>query len=145
MLRKVKSLKRNKYVSIKNLLIVDDCEEVVHMVKRFVAPKFDNIWGATSPSEATRILKGQKVSHLLCDLNLGPRDEDRLSGFVYAAEWRKAFPELERIVIFTAEDISDITIPLHIPRYVNDIVSKNSGMDCVVEALLNTERNRWCC
>jgi CheY-like chemotaxis protein len=145
MLKRVKSLKRNKCLSIRNLLIVDDCEEVVYMAKRFLASKFDNVWTSTSPSEAIRILKGKKVSHLLCELRLGPRDEDRLSGFVYAAEWRKAFPELERVVIFTAEDISDITIPLYVPRYINDIISKNRGMDCVEETLLNTDRNQWCC
>lgn len=141
MFNKVRSLKRNQCTSARNLLIVDDCEEVVYMARRFLSLKFENVWIATSPSEATRILKDQKITHLLCDLCLGPKDEDRLSGFMYAAKWRYSFPNLKRIVIFTAEDITDITIPL----CIDDIVSKNSGMDCVADALLNIDRTIRCC
>ena len=117
----------------KVLLIVDDCEQVANTAKRFLVSEFDRVLTATSPKEATKILKTEPVSHILCDLNFGPRAEHQLLGFVLADQWRFDFPELDRIVIFTCSDVSDVTLPLA----VDGIVSKSRGLAYIADVLLN--------
>ena len=116
----------------KVLLIVDDDRQVARAAKRAISPSFDAVLSTTDPHAATRILEQKKVSHVLCDLNLGLDVHGALNGFAFASLWRSAFPHLEKIVIFTGEDVCDLTIPLD----VDAVLPKSASIDRIAETLL---------
>ena len=119
----------------KVLLIVDDCEQIGRAVKRILQSEFDKVYVTVDPAQATKILDSERVSHVLCDLNLGI-DDERTDGFVFAQLWRNTYPNLEKIFIFTGENIADLTIP----DFLDGIIPKSAGMEQLSTALLQSPK-----
>ena len=113
------------------LLVVDDNGYVADATMRLFATRFDKVFMATGPNEATQILEENIISHILCGLSLG-EDAERLPGIMFSSFWRSEFSSIERIVVFSTEDITDQTIPYD----VDAIISETTSPDGIAKALL---------
>jgi CheY-like chemotaxis protein len=99
------------------LLIVDDEELVCRVLSRDFKHKFDRVLFATRPEDAEEILATGEVTSVVCDYNLGdgaPRGTELLE------KWRKAYPKIERAVIYTGTDPSRIGLT----KWIDSTVSK---------------------
>ena len=91
----------------KTLLIVDDEELVCRGVARGFRHAFEHICFATHPDEAERILADEEVTDLICDYNLG---ESLPAGTDLMERWRRAFPQIQRAVLYSGADLSQIAL-----------------------------------
>ncbi len=89
------------------LLVVDDEPGICRNMARLLGGCFDCVHTATSQSEAERVLREERITHLICDYNLG---EDVPSGAELISEWRGRFPSIGRAVLFTGSTKSEISI-----------------------------------
>ena len=53
------------------LLVVDDEPGICRNMARLLGGCFDCVHTATSQSEAERVLREERITHLICDYNLG--------------------------------------------------------------------------
>ena len=116
----------------KVLLILDDDKYMVRALLRSFDSLFDEIFGVTDPDEATSILELNRVSHIICDLNLGVNVETGTNGFTLSTLWRKRFPTIERIVIYSGEPLGNISIPPEIDA----VVQKTKDIAFITDRLL---------
>ena len=82
----------------KILLVVDDDPRICRMVTRRLLCRFEALLTACTAAEAEQTLMRERVSHLVCDNDLGggaPR------GTALIAGWRSRYPSIERAVLFT--------------------------------------------
>jgi ActR/RegA family two-component response regulator len=110
------------------LLIVDDDLAVCRALKRALGRHFDEVLLAHDPEMAERVLEACRITHLVCDFNLGPGIPlgiDLLPG------WRRANPFIKRAVVFTGTDLTDHPISPLVDRVLN----KADGPDRLLEAL----------
>jgi DNA-binding NarL/FixJ family response regulator len=87
------------------LLIVDDEELVCRGILRNFKNCFDQIFFATHPDDAEKILKQTEVTELVCDYYLGdsvPRGTELL------AKWRRCYPHIRKAVLYSGTDLSKI-------------------------------------
>ena len=89
------------------LLVVDDEPRICKHLARLLERSFYSVHTATSQREAERILGEERVTHLICDYNLG---DDSPSGAELISEWRGRFPSIGLAVLFTASAESQISI-----------------------------------
>jgi DNA-binding NarL/FixJ family response regulator len=111
------------------LLIVDDEELICRGLLRQFRGRFDRVYFATHPGDAERILADIEVTDLICDYNLG---ENVPPGTELLHEWRRAYPNIRRAVIFSGTDLSCVSIP----RTVDSAVSKTASIDVLFAALI---------
>ncbi len=81
------------------LLVVDDEPRICKHIARLLEKSFDSVRTATSQSEAEQVLGEARVTHLICDYNLG---DDSPLGTELISEWRGRFPSIGLAVLFTA-------------------------------------------
>jgi CheY-like chemotaxis protein len=115
------------------LLVVDDEELICRVLLRDFKNRFDKVLFATRLEEAERILESGEVTDLVCDYNLGeavPRGTELLE------KWRKAYPQIERAVIYTGTDTSKITPA----EWIDSTVSKDMPLHCLLSALQGCQR-----
>ena len=121
----------------KNVLVVDDYNQISRLMERALRTSFDAVFTASDPADASRVLEKHHITHLLCDLHLeAGRGTERVTGFTFIEFWRRQFPDIERAVVFTGADIE----PLKKPSEVDAVVSKAEGMDAVIAALMEREK-----
>jgi len=114
------------------LLVVDDEELICRVLLRDFKNRFDKVLFATRLEEAERILESGEVTDLVCDYNLGeavPRGTELLE------KWRKAYPQIERAVIYTGTDTTKIAPA----EWIDSTVSKDLPLRCLLNALLGAE------
>ncbi len=68
---------------------------------------FEQVCFATHPDEAERILAEEEVTDLICDYDLG---ESLPTGTELMERWRKAFPQIQKAVLYSGADLSKITL-----------------------------------
>jgi CheY-like chemotaxis protein len=120
----------------KTVLVVDDNEQICRAMSRRLGPLFDEVFVATDPREAARILEDSFVTHVLCDFDLGfGIGLESVTGYGFVQCWRREFPEIRRTVVFSGTDLSR----LEKPREVDAVVRKTEAPDMVVEALLGED------
>ena len=120
---------------INTLLIVDDEELICRGVLRQLQGRFDRVYFATHPEDAERILAESEVTNLICDYNLG---ETMPRGTELLAKWRQAYPHIRRAVIYSAADLSQISLP----EWVDTAVSKAKSADDLYIALVPDDGSR---
>ena len=89
------------------LLVVDDEAGICRHMARLLRGCFDCVHTATSQSDAERVLREERITHLICDYNLG---QNVPSGAELISEWRGRFPSIGRAVLFTGSSKSEISI-----------------------------------
>jgi DNA-binding NtrC family response regulator len=87
------------------LLIVDDRDEVLRALQRYMALYFSSVFVAKTPPEAEALLAEHSPALLLCDYWLGEAYPPS-TGFIPA--WRKRFTSLRRVVLMSGTKSSSI-------------------------------------
>ena len=118
----------NTVLTQKVALVVDDEHMVCNMLVRVLGRHFDEVLAASSPAEAERLLSEHKVTHMICDCNLGPC---RPLGVDLIPRWRSLYASVERVVVFSGSDLSKLAVPPEIDA----VVSKGGQIKEVLEAL----------
>jgi DNA-binding NtrC family response regulator len=114
--------------SKKIVLIVDDNQMIRRMLWRNLKNVFDEVLTAADPDEADRLLRENRVTHLLCDCDLG---HNAPLGCDLVPAWRKMQPSISRAVIFTGSDVSNTKMP---PE-VDCVVPKTEELKELITAL----------
>jgi CheY-like chemotaxis protein len=110
------------------LLIVDDEDAVCRALARVLGRNFDRIATATASREAVALLKQVNVTHLLCDYWLGPGEPP---GAELAAQWRRTYRSILRVVILSGDDMSS----RNLPKGIDANLSKSADKTELLEAL----------
>lgn len=110
------------------LLVVDDRPYVCRALVRLLKYRFQQVCTANTLSEAESLLCEHPVTHLVCDCALGP-DQPRTIDMIPG--WRRAWPAIERVVLYSGTDLSAVAIP---PE-VDAVVAKGSEPRELIEAL----------
>lgn len=110
------------------LLVVDDDEHVVNLLKRALDKSFGEIITKKTVEEAARFLAGTAVTHVIGDKRAF---ESKVGGERFMAFWRRARPSIERVVMYTGAD------PLSVQYFpeVDAVVEKTVPLALLVEAL----------
>ena len=114
------------------LLIVDDEPRICKHLARLLEKSFYSVHTAVSQSEAELILGEERVTHLICDYNLG---DDSPSGTELISEWRGRFPSIDLAVLFTASAEFQIKMLPGIdrvffkPRDIPELIAMFSGRE----------------
>ncbi|MBN2718339.1 MAG: hypothetical protein JXX14_21020 [Deltaproteobacteria bacterium] len=98
------------------LLILDDEPMIVRLITRWFKKDFSEILYATTPHEAEELLDNRRVTHFVCDANLGP---DQPQGIELINRWFPKYPNIEKAVLFTGMAIESVPTEEGI-----DIISK---------------------
>ena len=96
------------------LLIVDDDPQIRKMLVRILSDDFDEVIVAATPAEAERKLMVYTVTHLVSDFNLG---QDQPPGTELVVRWRKRHRSIERAVLFTGADLTEVEVPAEVDQY----------------------------
>lgn len=91
----------------KILLVVDNEPQITRLVRRVCTKDFAIVYTACSAKRATQILNSIPVTHLVCDFNL---NEDQ-NGVALICGWRSQFSSLQRTILYTGSDFSQISTP----------------------------------
>ena len=116
------------------LLIVDDEELVCRGISRSFKRCFDQVYFATHPDEAERILQQGEVTSLVCDYHLGdslPRGTELME------RWRRAYPHIKNAVLYSGTDLSKIISS----KWVDSKISKSHPLSCLYKAVLLEENS----
>ena len=115
----------------KTLLIVDDEELVCRGILRSFKRCFDEVYFATHPEDAERILKQTAVTNLVCDYHLG---EGVPRGTELMERWRRAYPQIRKAVLYSGADLSTVT-----SSCVDSKISKSLPIHSLFHAVLSDE------
>ena len=87
------------------LLILDDEPMIVRLITRWFKHDFSEIHYATTPVEAEALLASKRITHFVCDANLGP---DQPQGIELINRWYPMYPDLEKAVLFTGMALDSV-------------------------------------
>lgn len=110
------------------LLVVDDRRYVCRALARVLKYRFQQVHTAHTVAEAETRLRDHRVTHLVCDCTMGhdqPRTIDLVPG------WRRNWPAIERVVLYSGTDLSGVEIPAQ----VDAVVPKGADPRELIEAL----------
>ena len=114
-------------------LIVDDYNQVGHLISLLLDSEFDEVIACAGPDAAHTIMETKEITHLLCDYHLGAREgEVAANGYQFAAFWRREFESLERVVVFSNTDLKGMPKP----EEIDEVVSKSIGPHAIADSLL---------
>ncbi len=82
-------------------LVVDDEELICRGILRAFKGRFHRVFTATGPDDAEEILKRCDIAVLVCDYYLG---ESSPRGTELLEKWRRAYPSIERAILYTGTD-----------------------------------------
>jgi ActR/RegA family two-component response regulator len=88
-----------------SLLIVDDREEVLRALERYMGLYLTAVYGAQTPDEAIAAMQTHAPTFLLCDFWLGEKHPPSTS---LIPDWRLRFPCLKRVVLMSGTKSSSI-------------------------------------
>ena len=114
------------------LLIVDDEELVCRGILRNFKHRFDQVFFATDPNEAEKILQRGEVTSLVCDYHLG---ESMPKGTELLAKWRRSYPHIKKAVLYSGTDLSKIVWSYGI----DSKISKSLPLSCLYKAVAHEE------
>jgi DNA-binding NtrC family response regulator len=97
------------------LLVVDDEVDILRTVKRIFRKNFKEIRTTRNIDDAVSELKKRDITHLLCDYWIG---DTQFLGTKYALKWKKLYPSIKKIILFTGSNI--------------DTINKSPGVDAVL-------------
>ena len=152
-MRKIRTHKKVKAKDI--VLVVDDYRSLARTLEKHIGSAVDEVFTAGSVWEAQYILDSVPVTHLLCDLNITVEDGSPLQsgltlppvehqqsrlGFELAPYWREQHPSIQKVVIYTGEEVRD----LRPPSGVDALVCKTDIAE-VLGALLNRQLGTCSC
>lgn len=110
------------------LLVVDDRGYVCRALARVLKYRFQQVHTACTIAEAEDRLQEHRVTHVVCDCAMGPgqpRTLDRVPG------WRRAWPTIERVVLYSGTDLTGVEIP----EEVDALVPKGADPRVLIAAL----------
>lgn len=87
------------------LLIVDDREEVLRALERFMCLYFEQVLTAHTPQQAEAHLAEASPGYLLCDYWLG---DEHPPSTAFIPDWRKRYPCLKRVALMSGTKSSSI-------------------------------------
>ena len=111
------------------LLVVDDESTVCRAICRILRSRFADIQSACTPEEAVAVLDSRRVTHVLCDYRLGAGQP---TGTELVQRWRSQHPSIERAVILTGVEVTQ----LEAPGGVDAVVPKASDPTDLADILL---------
>jgi DNA-binding NtrC family response regulator len=88
-----------------SLLIVDDREEVLRALERYMGLYLTTVLGAQTPDEAIALMDAHKPAFLLCDFWLGEKHPPSTS---LIPEWRARFPFIKKVILMSGTKSSSI-------------------------------------
>jgi len=88
-----------------SLLIVDDREEVLRALERYMGLYLTAVFGAQTPDEAIAMMDAHKPTFLLCDFWLGEKHPPSTS---LIPEWRARFPFIKKVILMSGTKSSSI-------------------------------------
>jgi CheY-like chemotaxis protein len=97
------------------LLIVDDDPQVRRMLIRVLKHCFDMVITAAIPADADRILRKNRVSHIIADYDLGsqyPR------GTTLITDWRQQYPLIRRVLLISGSQLLATELPPEVDVYL---------------------------
>ena len=71
---------------MKTVLLIDDCEEYREITANLLLDAGYDVWEASCPKEAYKILKSETFDLIVCDLHMPVSDDDTQLDFVYSYE-----------------------------------------------------------
>jgi ActR/RegA family two-component response regulator len=104
----------------KTLLIVDDDPGVVRALTRAMRRHFGGVVSAATSAAAVSILSQEKVTHLICDQNLG---EQEPLGLDLVPLWRRDHPSIERAIVMTGLDPGTLAAGAAVDAVVSKLTS----------------------
>jgi DNA-binding response OmpR family regulator len=115
------------------LLVVDDDHDIAELFRVVMRKHFDEVLIAHNSGEAQRLVSQNEVTHLVCDLSIGPEEP---LGSQLISRWRQARPSIGFAAVFTgAADRSSVEPAPDI----DGVYIKPSGFDALVERLRSPE------
>ena len=114
------------------LLIVDDEELVCRGILRNFRRCFDQVYFATHPDDAERILRESEVTSLVCDYHLG---ESLPRGTELMARWRSAYPHIKKGVLYSGTDLSQVIGS----KWIDSKISKSLPLSYLYHAVMVDE------
>ncbi|MBN2527671.1 MAG: hypothetical protein JXR76_14865 [Deltaproteobacteria bacterium] len=112
------------------LLVLDDEPMIVRLITRSFRNDFAEILYAATPDEAEALLNNNRVTHFVCDANLGPNQPP---GIELVNRWHSMFPTIEKAVVFTGMAIEDMRTGPGI-----DVISKSDSPTVLLDHLKNS-------
>jgi len=103
-------------------LVVDDDPTVAGVAARVLGMLFDQVIVASTPAEAEILLGSHRVTHLLCDYDLG---QSQPTGAELIPQWRAAYPYIAQAVLFSGSQAEEIDLPAEVDR----LLGKPATMD----------------
>jgi len=88
-----------------SLLIVDDREEVLRALERYMGLYLTRVYGAQTPDEAILAMQEHEPTFLLCDFWLGEKHPPSTS---LIPGWRSRFPSIKRVILMSGTKSSSI-------------------------------------
>lgn len=88
-----------------SLLIVDDRDEVLRALERYMGLYLTHVYAAHTPDEALLVLQEHAPSFVLCDFWLGEKFPPSTS---IIPEWRARFPSIKRVILMSGTKSSSI-------------------------------------
>ena len=113
----------------KILLVVDDDPRICRMVTRRLLGRFEALHTACTEADAEQYLMRERVSHLVCDNELGGGAS---GGTALFARWRSRYPSIERAVLFTGSTVVDEAASA---SGIDAVVYKTTDFDILMRAL----------
>jgi DNA-binding NtrC family response regulator len=110
-------------------LLVDDHEGVLRSVSRALEGHFHLVLTATNQEEAEKHLESNRVTHVVCDYDLG---EGQPRGTTLLSNWRGQYPGIQRALILTGTQPS--TLP-PAPIGVDEVLDKMCSREVLLSKL----------
>ncbi len=107
------------------VLLLDDSEITLKMLKRLLKRRFDVVLTATNARQAAAILRNNPVTTLVCD-----HGDGHPSGGDLIARWRERYKSIEKTVVLTGADLESIDTPPEVDallsktRRISDIITE---------------------
>ncbi len=110
------------------LLVIDDAPDICRMFQRNLKKVFSVIHVASGAAEAVAILENQPITHIICDLYLGPAEQ---LGYELVRNWRERKPEIKYVALFTGSAL-DAQLSY---EGIDDVFLKPDGLVDIIDTL----------
>ena len=112
----------------RTLLVIDSNESTRKVLNRVLSSKFEEVHTAKSFVEAIRITRDIEITHLVTAFVF---EKEGVNGFEVGAYLRSSRSKIQRVIVFTGADVSDLTIP----DGIDAVVFKPAGLEELTDVL----------